>query len=165
MALSGGANPNRQMDKVRKARPQLLVGTPGRVADLAYEWGKLKLQRVRHLVVDEVDESFRPPYLQPTRRLLDSFGDGRPLQLLFASATSDAPAVRRAASQRMRDPIMIRLAPPAGNPNRARTVTLTLASTLTLALTLALALALTRACRPPSTSSSRCARPWCHGYP
>ena len=114
MALSGGANPNRQMDKVRKARPQLLVGTPGRVADLAYEWGKLKLQRVRHLVVDEVDESFRPPYLQPTRRLLDSFGDGRPLQLLFASATSDAPAVRRAASQRMRDPIMIRLAPPAG---------------------------------------------------
>ena len=34
------------MDKVRKARPQLLVGTPGRVADLAYEWGKLKLQRV-----------------------------------------------------------------------------------------------------------------------
>ena len=95
VALSGGANPNRQMDKVRKARPQLLVGTPGRVADLAYEWGKLKLQRVRHLVVDEVDESFRPPYLQPTRRLLDSFGDGRPLQLLFASATSDAPAVRR----------------------------------------------------------------------
>jgi superfamily II DNA/RNA helicase len=47
VALSGGANPNRQMDKVRKARPQLLVGTPGRVAELAYEWQKLKLQRVR----------------------------------------------------------------------------------------------------------------------
>jgi len=108
-ALSGGANPNRQMDKVRKTRPQLLVGTPGRVVELAYEWQKLKLQRVRHLVVDEVDEAFRPPYLQPTRRLLDSFKDGRPLQLVFASATSDAPAVRRAASQLMREPLMLRL--------------------------------------------------------
>ena len=114
VALSGGANPNRQMEKVRKARPQLLVGTPGRVVELAYEWQKLKLQRVRHLVVDEVDESFRPPYLQPTRRLLDSFADGRPLQLVFASATSDAPAVRRAASQLMRDPLMLRLARAAG---------------------------------------------------
>ena len=102
------------MEKVRKARPQLLVGTPGRVVELAYEWQKLKLQRVRHLVVDEVDESFRPPYLQPTRRLLDSFADGRPLQLVFASATSDAPAVRRAASQLMRDPLMLRLARAAG---------------------------------------------------
>merc|ERR1740139_2058005 len=61
-ALSGGANPNRQMDKVRKTRP-----------------------------------------------LLDSFKDGRPLQLVFASATSDAPAVRRAASQLMREPLMLRL--------------------------------------------------------
>ena len=60
------------------------------------------------------DRDGLPYRSQGGSKLLDSFGDGRPLQLLFASATSDAPAVRRAASQRMRDPIMIRLAPPAG---------------------------------------------------
>ena len=72
------------------------------------------VSQVRHLVVDEVDEAFRPPYLQPTRRLLDSFNDGRPLQIVFASATSDAPAVRRAASQLMRAPLMLRLTRAAG---------------------------------------------------
>jgi len=115
VALSGGANPNRQIERVRKERPQLLVGTPGRVCELAYEWGKLRLQRVRHLVVDEVDEAFQRPYLPDTRRLLDNFGDGRPLQLIFASATADAPAVRRAAMQLMDEPVMLRLQPGAAS--------------------------------------------------
>ena len=119
VALSGGANPNRQIERVRKERPQLLVGTPGRVCELAYEWGKMRLQRVLHLVVDEVDEAFQQPYLPHTRRLLDDFGDGRPLQLVFASATADAPAVRRAALQLMDEPVMLRLAPGASSAAEA----------------------------------------------
>ena len=50
------------------------------------------------------------------RQSHDSFGDGQPLQLLFASATSDAPAVRRSASRPMPDPSLIRLPPPATRP-------------------------------------------------
>ena len=89
-AVAGGANPQRQIEKVRKERPQLLVGTAGRVCELAFERGKLKLQRVRHLVLDEVDAALQPPHLDDTRRLLDyTSSDGRPLQLVFASATAD----------------------------------------------------------------------------
>ena len=93
--VAGGANPNRQIERLRKERPQLLIGTAGRVGELAYESKKLKLQRVRHLVLDEVDEALVAPHAEPTRRVLDDVSDGRPLQLLFCSATADTPATRR----------------------------------------------------------------------
>ena len=114
VAVVGGANPNNQLEKIKKNRPQLIVGTPGRVNDLAFEWQKLKLQRVRHIVIDEVDDALRPPHLDPTLRLIESAHDGRPLQLIFASATADTAAVRRAATQLLRKPILVRLLPAAG---------------------------------------------------
>ena len=60
-AVVGGANPNRQLEKIKKERPQLIVGTPGRVAELSFEWKKLKLQRVRHVIIDEVRGGHTPP--------------------------------------------------------------------------------------------------------
>lgn len=113
-AVAGGANPNRQIDKLRKVRPQLLVGTAGRVCELAFEMRRLKLQRVRHVVLDEVDEALRPPHLEPTLRLVESMGDGRKLQLIFASATADTPTVRRTAIQLMTDPKLLQLAVSSG---------------------------------------------------
>ena len=101
--VAGGANPNRQIERLRKERPQLLIGTAGRVGELAYESKKLKLQRVRHLVLDEVDEALVAPHAEPTRRVLDDVSDGRPLQLLFCSATA-AAGDARAALQLMRPP-------------------------------------------------------------
>ena len=111
----GGANPNRQLEKIKKERPQLIVGTPGRVGELAFEWKKLKLQRVRHVVIDEVDDALRPPHLEHTLRLIESAQDGRPLQLIFASATADTAPVRRAASQLLTNrPLLLHLLPPEG---------------------------------------------------
>lgn len=118
-AVVGGANPNRQLEKIKKARPQLIVGTPGRVGELAFEWRKLKLQRIRHIVIDEVDDALRPPHLNHTLRLLESARDGRPLQLVFASATADTPPVRRAAAQLLADPLMLRLRPADGGDDTA----------------------------------------------
>jgi len=113
MAVAGGANPNRQIEKLRKDRPQLLIGSAGRVSELAFETKKLKLQRVRHLVLDEVDEALREPHIQHTSRIIDSMRDGRPLQLLFFSATADTLVVRRTAYQLMASPMLVQLAPEA----------------------------------------------------
>eukprot|EP00966_Prymnesium_polylepis_P303161 7002736-Prymnesium_polylepis.1 len=90
-AVVGGANGARQIEKIRKDRPQLLIGTPGRVRELAFEWNKLKLQRVRHLVIDEVDDALRAPNLQPTVDVIQAFRDGRPLQV-SPVAPSAAPS-------------------------------------------------------------------------
>ena len=59
-AVVGGANPNRQLEKIKKERPAVIVGTPGRVCELAFDWQKLKLQRVRQIVIDEVDAALKP---------------------------------------------------------------------------------------------------------
>ena len=74
-AVAGGANGARQVEKIRKDRPQLLVGTAGRVRELAFEWRKLKLQSVRHLVVDEVDDALRSSNLDATVEVIQSFRD------------------------------------------------------------------------------------------
>lgn len=51
--LIGGANIVRQIDKL-KEKPQLIVGSAGRILELAHK-GKLKLGGIRFLVLDEFD--------------------------------------------------------------------------------------------------------------
>ena len=59
----------------------------------------------------QVDDALRPPILNHTLQLLQSTQDGRPLQVIFASATADTAPVRRAASQLLREPLLLRLLP------------------------------------------------------
>jgi superfamily II DNA/RNA helicase len=51
--LIGGANPARQLEKLKK-KPRVVVGSVGRMLELA-KMKKLKLQQVKSLVVDEAD--------------------------------------------------------------------------------------------------------------
>jgi hypothetical protein len=110
-AVIGGANANRQLAKIKQERPQIIVGTPGRLCELAFEWKKLKLASVRHIIIDEVDQALRAPHLDDTLRLLHTAQDGRPLQLVLASATADTPPVRRTAAQLLSTPLLLRLLP------------------------------------------------------
>lgn len=52
--LIGGANIHRQVDKL-KTRPQILVGSPGRILELI-EKKKIKSQKIEILILDEVDQ-------------------------------------------------------------------------------------------------------------
>lgn len=52
--LIGGANIHRQIDKL-KTRPQIMVGSPGRILELI-EKKKIKSQKIEILILDEVDQ-------------------------------------------------------------------------------------------------------------
>ena len=52
--LIGGANIHRQIDKLKK-RPQILVGSPGRILELI-EKKKIKSQKIEVIILDEVDQ-------------------------------------------------------------------------------------------------------------
>ena len=52
--LIGGANITRQIDGIKKKKPQLIVGSAGRIVELA-RMHKLKLGGVRQVVLDEFD--------------------------------------------------------------------------------------------------------------
>ncbi|KAJ1383139.1 P-loop containing nucleoside triphosphate hydrolase protein, partial [Ochromonadaceae sp. CCMP2298] len=91
VTLIGGANVRNQIKHMREDRPQILVATPGRLAELVFRLEQVKLGNVRAVVVDEVDNMMHEPYVGEIETVLQ----GTPLRkmLVLASATSSDPAV------------------------------------------------------------------------
>lgn len=82
-AVIGGAAIDRQIEKLKK-KPQIVVGTPGRILELV-ERGKLKLSEIKTLVIDESDRLLVDESLEMIQRIIRASPGRR--QLLFVSAT------------------------------------------------------------------------------
>jgi superfamily II DNA/RNA helicase len=89
-----------QVDKIRDERPQVLIGTPGRVAELVLDKKKIRLSKAAMVVLDEVDLLLDSSYIGDVRMLLSAMGSLE--QVVFASATGDRPQVRAFADELMR---------------------------------------------------------------
>jgi superfamily II DNA/RNA helicase len=72
VSIIGGANVQHQIAHIREGRPQILVATPGRLAELVFELDKVHLGNVRTVVVDEVDGMLREPYAAEVEKLLQA---------------------------------------------------------------------------------------------
>lgn len=83
LLLIGGTSLERQIDKLKK-KPQLVVGSAGRMLDLIGQ-GKLKPHKLRTIVVDEADRLLAAESLEVVRRLIEAAPRER--QLVFVSAT------------------------------------------------------------------------------
>ena len=83
--LAGGANVKRQVEKL-KDKPEIVVGTPGRLLELS-KLRKLKLHQVEMLVLDEADYLLDPEQLNNTRELVKKLPSER--QVLCFSATKN----------------------------------------------------------------------------
>ncbi|BAL82116.1 putative DEAD-box ATP-dependent RNA helicase CshA [Selenomonas ruminantium subsp. lactilytica TAM6421] len=90
--LIGGANIARQMDKL-KDKPQLIVGSAGRIIELAQK-NKLKLQHVKMLVLDEFDRLFDDQNMGNTADVVRLLPEDR--QVIMVSATAPKKALERA---------------------------------------------------------------------
>ncbi|MGZ9585297.1 DEAD/DEAH box helicase [Paenibacillus marinisediminis] len=104
--LIGGAALNRQLDKL-KQRPQLIVGTPGRIREII-EMKKLKMHEVRTIVIDEVDHVLQKSGARDTETILNRAQRSR--QLLFFSATLPQE-VKALAAKWMNEPVQIGIEP------------------------------------------------------
>lgn len=84
-SLTGGANLRRQVDRLKKGHPDIVVGTPGRVLHLL-DNRRLKLKHLKTLVIDEADDLLR----DDTQAVVEDIERHTPLstQLAFFSATS-----------------------------------------------------------------------------
>ena len=83
LLLIGGTSTERQIDKLKK-KPQVVVGSPGRIAELLGR-GKLKAQYLRSIVIDEADRLLSEESLLAVRAIIQAAPRTR--QLIFASAT------------------------------------------------------------------------------
>ncbi|KAL2331044.1 hypothetical protein Fmac_018625 [Flemingia macrophylla] len=114
--LVGGANRTRQEDALKKNKPAIVVGTPGRIAELSAS-GKLRTHGCRFLVLDEVDELLSFNFREDMHRILEHVGrrSGVDLnsnsrkaerQLIMVSATVPFSVVRAARSWGC-DPLLV----------------------------------------------------------
>ncbi|MGO4543296.1 DEAD/DEAH box helicase [Paenibacillus sp. 2TAB23] len=104
--LIGGAALKRQVEKL-KLRPQLVIGTPGRIHELL-KIRKLKLTDVNNVVVDEADQVFQLGSTKEVEVILHNMGKGR--QIAFFSATYP-DQMARFEGRWMKDPARIQITP------------------------------------------------------
>ncbi|MDR3139804.1 MAG: DEAD/DEAH box helicase [Treponema sp.] len=88
--IIGSANMDRQIEGLKRDKPELIVGNPGRLLRIA-RMGKLKLGRIRALVLDEGDRLVSDELLEETRQLADALGQDR---LSLACSATMAPKSR-----------------------------------------------------------------------
>jgi len=104
VSLLGGSPLSRQ-ESALKRKPHIVVGTPGRIADLGRA-GILRLDRLEFLVLDEGDRLFSSEYREQVLWVLEN-SSSRTCKIL-ASATIST-STKRLASGFMKDPISIDL--------------------------------------------------------
>lgn len=120
--LVGGANRSRQEEALKKNKPLIVVGTPGRIAEISSA-GKLNTHGCRFLVLDEVDELLAFNFREDMHRILEHVGKRRSgpgvgsksldgtrrteRQTIMVSATMPMSVVR-AARGWGRDPVLVR---------------------------------------------------------
>ncbi|KZV40967.1 DEAD-box ATP-dependent RNA helicase 47, mitochondrial-like [Dorcoceras hygrometricum] len=71
--LVGGANKSRQEEALKKNKPFIVVGTPGRIAEIS-AGGKLHTHFCRYLVLDEIDELLAFNFREDMHRILEHVG-------------------------------------------------------------------------------------------
>jgi superfamily II DNA/RNA helicase len=84
--LIGGTATDRQIEKL-KAKPHVVVGSPGRIVELIGR-GKLKTAHLRSIVIDEADRLLHEESLEWIQKIVSAAPPGR--QLIFASATIES---------------------------------------------------------------------------
>lgn len=88
-----------------KNKPQIIVGTPGRIQDHINR-RTLRLDEVQTLVLDEADEMLNMGFIDDINAILENVPSDR--QTLLFSATMP-PAIRKIAETFMKDPEIVKL--------------------------------------------------------
>lgn len=102
LPLIGGRTIEGQLQQLGR-RPQVIVGTPGRLLDHA-ERGSLHLDTIRRVVLDEADQMLHMGFLPDVESLIDRTSANRQL-LLFSATIPDR--IRRLAKAYMNKPMSV----------------------------------------------------------
>lgn len=96
MLAIGGTTFTRNLEQIRKRKPTIIVGTPGRIAELVVgrpgdKTGRLKTTGLKALVLDEFDALLEyKPHSEPTSAIMDTLKrrHGNFMQTVMCSATA-----------------------------------------------------------------------------
>ena len=80
----GGTSYERQIRGIRKNKPQIIIGTPGRVIDLMNQ-GILNFDATEYLVLDEADEMLNMGFFEDVQLVIKSLSDFRKIWMFSAT--------------------------------------------------------------------------------
>lgn len=104
LSVYGGQEISRQI-RALKNKPQVIVGTPGRLLDHINR-RTLKLDQVQTLILDEADEMLNMGFIEDINTILESVPPER--QTLLFSATMPGP-IRKIAERFMKNPVEVKI--------------------------------------------------------
>lgn len=104
LSVYGGQEISRQI-RALKNKPQVIVGTPGRILDHINR-RTLKLDQVQTLILDEADEMLNMGFIEDINTILESVPAER--QTLLFSATMPGP-IRKIAEKFMKTPVEVKI--------------------------------------------------------
>ncbi len=81
----GGSNRAKELERLDKSQPKIVIGTPGKLKDLAIKENKLALYQAKTLVIDEADMALDSGFLEDIDQIAGSMSDD--LQMMVFSAT------------------------------------------------------------------------------
>lgn len=105
VAVYGGVSIEGQIKDLRRGRPQIVVGTPGRVLDLI-ERDILILDKAKFAVLDEADEMLDMGFIDDVQTILSNFSEERKTWMF--SATMPGP-ILNLINQYLKDPKIIKI--------------------------------------------------------
>lgn len=82
---TGGRDRVREIERLKKSQPQVVIGTPGKVHDLAIQENLLKIHTADTLVIDEADMSLEIGFMKDLEAI--AYTVGKDAQLMVFSAT------------------------------------------------------------------------------
>ncbi len=82
---TGGTDRKKELMRLKKSQPQIVIGTPGKLKDLAIVENVLKLYQANILVIDEADMALESGFLEDLDLIAGSMGEK--LQMMVFSAT------------------------------------------------------------------------------
>ena len=81
----GGRDRNKEIERLQKSQPMVVVGTPGKIADLAIKENLLNIYKTKAFVIDEADMSMDIGFLEVIDQIASTMQDN--VQMIVFSAT------------------------------------------------------------------------------
>lgn len=106
LAVYGGQPVSSQLNNLRRNKPQIIVGTPGRVLDFI-DRKALKLETCKYVVLDEADEMLDMGFFDDVNTILAAAGETSNKKIWMFSATMPS-AILRLVKTHFADPQLVK---------------------------------------------------------
>lgn len=103
-AIYGGESYEKQF-KALKNRPQIVIGTPGRIIDQMNR-GNIDFSAIRYLVLDEADEMLKMGFQEDLEIILKTMPESRQTALFSATLP---PFIKGLSKKYMQNPVMVEI--------------------------------------------------------